>query len=110
MTTEDFNKKLAAAKTIEELKELRGKTGASAFVSRIKAKIDALPGWEEFRMTTTALKALVNVNKSDTNCLSKITVPATSRTLKKYAGQKVMVYVQSKENTGSTAVILVKNA
>lgn len=109
MTTQEFEKELKNANTLLKLKELRKSTASSKFVCMIKEKINKIAkkeGFELFKCTTTTLKNLTR--SSDANQLSEIVVPEKNKTLAKYAGMKVKIYIQSKINGGEGVEFFVK--
>lgn len=106
MTTLEFKTALDNANTLEQLSFLRSQV-SSKMVKLVKDKIETTLGMESFVLSTTSLKALIGAD-SDTNTSTTMVIPAKNRTLAKFVGKKVLIYVQSKLSGGARSVILVK--
>lgn len=105
MTTLEFNSQLQSANTISELNQLRCNTGSSKFRSMIKEKVVLIASSEKFERFSCSLTTLKNITPhTDTNTLIELEIPSKNRTFSKYAGQKVLVYINHKEGTKSSTV------
>ena len=96
--TDELKKEVRKTKSILGLIKLRKNTNNTRVVSVIKERIENLlksKGYEEMNVSLSTLNNIA-FNKTDCNDFSKIEIPTTNRTFKKFAGKKMKLYINHK--------------
>jgi len=107
MTTQEFTLKIESANTVISLTDLRRETSAPKFVGMIKQKVSRIAINEGFERHEINLSTLKNITiNTDCNTLIEVDIPVKNRTFNKFAGKKMLMYVNHKEGSKHQTVEL----
>jgi hypothetical protein len=97
MTTSQFQTLLDTATTLDQLRTLRGQTGAPKFVSIIKAKSHEAAINEGFTPLTVREDSFYKVcPNTNVNSLNTIEIPSKNRTVTGFGGKSVLCFINDK--------------